>query len=66
MGDLAGRSEPQTIHVTLLVAPSAAFGTTLLSTAGIASDTSEIEQANNTAQWTTFVGYRIYMPVVPR
>ena len=53
VGALAAGTGPQTIHVTLQVAPPAAFGATLVTTAVIASDTTELEQANNTAQAST-------------
>ena len=64
VGGLAGRSEQQSIRVTLQVAPSAATGTTVLATAGVASDTAEIELANNSAQAMMFVGYMSYLPLV--
>lgn len=66
VGDLAAGDGPQVILVTLQVAPSAAVGATLITTANIASDTSEPEQANNTAQGTTFVGHRAYLPASGR
>jgi hypothetical protein len=66
VGDVAGRGAPQTIRVTLRVAASAARRTTLTTTAAIASDTAELEQANNTAQSTTFVGYLTRLPVIMR
>lgn len=66
MGDLAAGSGPQTIHATLEVASSATAGTTLISTANIASDTAEVELANNTARATTFIGHQVYLPVVWR
>ena len=66
VGDLAARSDTKIIHVTLQVAPSAALGTTVLATASIASDTAEIEQANNTARTATFIGHTIYLPLIAR
>lgn len=64
VGDLAGGAAPAAVQVTLQVAASAVQGTRLTATAAIASDTPEIEQANNTAQAATFVGHRIYLPMV--
>ena len=66
VGDLAAGSGPQTIRMTLQVLPSATAGTTLISTANIASDTAEVELANNTAQATTFIGHQVYLPVAWR
>jgi hypothetical protein len=66
VGNLSAGDGPQTIRVTLQVAPDAATGTTLTATATIASDTAEIEQANNTAQAAMFVGYLVYLPVITR
>ena len=66
VGDLAGPSDPGAIHVTLQVAPAAAPFTTVMTTVTIASDTAEIEQANNTAQATLFIGYMACLPVVWR
>ena len=64
VGDLAARSDTKIIHVTLQVAPSAALGTTVLATAGIASGTAKIEQTNNTARTATFIGHMIYLPLI--
>ena len=47
-----------------LPAPSAATGTTVLAMVGVASDTAEIELANNSAQVMTFVSYMGYLPLV--
>ena len=66
VGGLAAQSDTNTIHATLQVASSAAAGTTVLDTAGIASGTAEIELANNTAQAKMFVGYMSYLPLVER
>ncbi len=66
VGDLAARSDPVAIHVTLQLAPSAKPFSTVLTTATLASDTAEIEQANNAAQAGTFVGYLVYLPVTGR
>ena len=66
VGDLAAQNGPQSIRVTLQVAPSATIGTTPMSIATIASDTAELEQANNTAQGTIYVGYLLYLPVIGR
>jgi Tol biopolymer transport system component len=65
-GDLVAQSGPETIRVTLQAAPRATPGATVIATAGIASDTAEIEQANNTAQAEVFIGYLVYLPVVTR
>jgi uncharacterized repeat protein (TIGR01451 family) len=66
VGDLAARGAPQTIRITVEVSPGAALGAAVLSTAGIASDTSELEEANNTAQATMYIGHLIYLPIIAR
>ncbi len=66
VGDLAAGSRPGTINVALQVASSAAFGTTLATTAVISSDTAELEQANNTAETTMYVGNQLYLPLIER
>ena len=66
VGDMAGQSGRQTIQLTLRVASSATTGTTVTSTASIASDTAELEQDNNTSQGMTFIGYQTYLPVLAR
>lgn len=66
VGDLAAGSGPEAIHVTLQVAPTATYGTSLVTTAAITGDTTEVEQANNSAQTLTFVGYRVYLPLIRR
>ena len=54
------------IHVALQMADTAPFGATLTTSAGITSDTAEIELANNTATGTVFVGSLRYMPLIVR
>ncbi len=66
VGALPAQSGPQTIRVTLQVAASAAGGTTVTTTARITSDTTELEQANNTAAGSVFIGSIRYMPVIMR
>lgn len=66
VGALPAQSGPQTIRVTLQVAASAAGGSTVTTTAGITSSSPELEQANNTAQGSVFIGSVRYMPVIMR
>jgi hypothetical protein len=66
VGALPAQSGPQTIRVMLQVAASAAGGSTVTTTAGITSSTTELEQANNTAQGSVFIGSIRYMPVIMR
>jgi hypothetical protein len=67
VGNLPGHNTPQTIRVTLRVAASSTTGgDTLTTAASIASDTTELEQANNTAQGSVFIGSIRYMPVIMR
>lgn len=66
VGALPAQSGPQTIRVTLQVAASAAGGSTVTTAAGITSSTTELEQANNTAQGSVFIGSVRYMPVIMR
>lgn len=64
LGTAAAQSGPQSIRVTVLVAASASPGSTLTATASIASDTTELELANNTSQGAVFAGSRGYLPVI--
>jgi uncharacterized repeat protein (TIGR01451 family) len=66
VGDLAGPSNPQTIRVTLRMAATAVRRTVVTTIATLVSDTAELEQANNTAQSTIFVGYLVRLPMVMR
>ena len=66
VGDLAVQSTPQPILVTLQVAPSAEAGTTLTAVAAIASDTAELEQANNNAEADLDIRALLYLPVIRR
>jgi hypothetical protein len=66
VGALPAQSGPQTIRVTLQMAASAAGGSTVTTTAGITSSTTELEQANNTAQGSVFIGSIRYLPVIMR
>jgi uncharacterized repeat protein (TIGR01451 family) len=66
VGDLPAHSGPFTIVVTATVAPT----TTLLSTLTTLFETHtaslELETANNTFQWSTFIGYLLYLPIIRR
>lgn len=64
LGTAAAQSGPQSIRVTVLVAALAPPGSTLMATASIASDTTELELANNTSQAAVFAGSRGYLPVI--
>ncbi len=66
VGALPAQSGPQTIRVTLQVAASAAGGSTVTTTARVTSSTTELEQANNTAQGSIYVGSVRYVPVIMR
>jgi hypothetical protein len=66
VGALPAQSGPQTIRVTLQVAASAAGGSTVTAIARITSSTAELEQANNAAQGSVYVGSIRYLPVIMR
>lgn len=66
VGTLPAQSGPQTIRVTLQVAASAAGGSTVNTTARITSSTTELEQANNTAPGSIYIGSVGYLPVIMR
>ena len=65
LGDMPAFSQ-QTIDLTLQVSASAPYGSTLNTSASIASDTAELETANNTASGSVFVGSRSWLPFVVR
>lgn len=54
----------QTINLTLQMSASASYGSTLNTTASIASDTVELETGNNTASGPVFVGSRGWLPLI--
>jgi len=64
VGDVPAKSGPFTIAVTATVDPAAPLFTTLTNTASIGAVSPELETFNNTAQAATFIGHRIYLPVV--
>lgn len=64
VGDVPAKSGPFTITVTATVDPAAPLFTTLTNTASIGAVSPELETFNNTAQAATFIGHRIYLPVV--
>lgn len=66
VGALPAKSGPQSIRVTLRVAATATGGTTLTTNAAIASDTAELEQANNTSAGPVYVGSVLFLPVMMR
>jgi len=63
LGDLPAQSGPWTIVVTATVAPTVPMFTTFTNTVTIACQ-KELETANNLAWVTTWIGYRIYLPLV--
>lgn len=65
VGNLTGHAAAA-IHVTLQLAATAERGATIVTTAAIASDTPEMEQANNTTQSVTFIGHQARLPQVQR
>lgn len=66
IGDVSPESEPFTIIVTVTVAPTVPMLSSFTNTVGIAASTPELEKANNVAQATTFVGYRVHLPIALR
>jgi len=66
VGDVPAKSGPFTITVTATVDPAAPLFTTLTNTVSIEAVSPELETFNNTAQVATFIGYRIYLPVLMR
>ncbi len=65
VGTLAAQSA-EAIHITLRVADTAARGTTVTSAVAIASDTAELEEGNNTAEGTTYIGHQARLPIISR
>jgi uncharacterized repeat protein (TIGR01451 family) len=66
VGDLPAHSEPFSLMVTARVDPGTPRLSTLTNTASIAGGPGEIETANNQAQVETFVGARLYLPILLR
>lgn len=64
VGDVPPKSGPFTIVLTATAAPTVPMFSSLTNLAGIQSASSELEKANNTAQAVTFVGRRVYLPIV--
>ncbi len=66
VGTLAGASGPFQIVLTATVAPTATAGGDLTNAAGIATTSPELETGNNQSTATTFIGQRVYLPLVLR
>ena len=66
VGDVPAKSGSFTIAVTTTVDPAATSLTTLTNTVSIGVVSPELETFNNTAQAATFIGHRIYLPVLMR
>ena len=66
VGDLAGQGAAQLIRVRAQVAGGAPYGTTLAASAAIASQTGELEQLNNAAACSIFIGSLHYLPLILR
>jgi uncharacterized repeat protein (TIGR01451 family) len=66
VGNLAGLGGPYSILVTLQLAASALGGIELTTSAEIASDTQELEQANNSTQISTDIKHWGYLPLASR
>ena len=66
VGTLAGKSGPYSITITATVAPTATTFVDLVTQADIATSSDELETANNIAQASTFIGHRIYLPLIAR
>ncbi len=64
LGDLEPQSGPFTIVLTATVLPSTTIPSTLEVVARIESSATEVEVANNQSVSATWVGYRIYLPLV--
>ncbi len=64
-GSLAAQSAGA-IYVTVRVEDTTARGTTVTSAVAIASDTVELEEGNNTAEGTTYIGYQTRLPIIHR
>jgi uncharacterized repeat protein (TIGR01451 family) len=63
-GDLSAKSGSFTIVVTATVAPTVPLASTLTNTVAIEAISPELETFNNTTQAVTFIGYRIYLPMI--
>lgn len=66
LGDLPAKSEPFALSVVVAISPTAVLFNTLSSTAVIHLPAGELEMLNNQATGQTFIGQRIFLPVVRR
>lgn len=66
VGDLPAGSGPFTIEVAATVSAAASPFTSLTTTIIIDAESPELETANNTIQLVTFIGRRLYLPVIVR
>lgn len=64
LGDLPAKSQPSTLSVVVQILPTAVPFTTLTNTAVIHPIDSELETLNNNTQGQTFIGRRLYLPVI--
>jgi len=66
VGDVQAKSGPFTIVVTATVDSAAPLFTTLTNTVSIGAVLPELETFNNTVQVATFIGYRLYLPIIAK
>lgn len=66
VGELAAQSGPFSIILTVTVAPTVSLSDQLANAASIGTIFPELETANNQAWLVTYIGYRVYLPLLTR
>lgn len=66
LGDLPANADPQTIYVTATLSPDATLEDTLTGNLEIATDSTELEVANNVTQIKFFIGRKLFLPLIHR
>jgi hypothetical protein len=66
VGELPGKSGPNTITLTVEVDVDALLGQAVYSVAEIQTSASELEQLNNTSQAKTYLGHVVILPIIRR
>ncbi len=66
LGDFTGKSTPVALLITATIAATATNFSTLTADFEIGTTTGELERANNVARADTFVGLKVFLPVMQR
>jgi hypothetical protein len=66
LGDLPGKSGPNTISLTVDVDAEAILRQAVYSVAEIQTSASELEQLNNTSRAETYLGLVVILPIIQR